>query len=204
MASHESALRLKFLQDSASVLRSQSTATAAHLMALHNHVLHENSKAIKARQHESWCGACGSPRKMSHTKVVRVKQRTGKEKSRPALKSGASNGVFVFKCLRCSSRTIQDRRPQTRAQQQKPSASAVSHAISTPSAPTGDLSLLGSADMSSTSEASTRATLENASSKKRAKARKQGGLQALLASKQRSQESKPSGSSLDLFDFLQQ
>jgi ribonuclease MRP protein subunit SNM1 len=42
---------------------------------------------------------------------------------------------------------------------------------------------------------------DNASSKKRAKARKQGGLQALMAAKQTLTE--PS-QSLDLFDFLQQ
>ncbi|KAJ5256891.1 hypothetical protein N7478_012995 [Penicillium angulare] len=38
---------------------------------------------------------------------------------------------------------------------------------------------------------------DNVNSKKRAKARKQGGLQALLASKPKTQPS------LDLFDFLQ-
>jgi hypothetical protein len=50
---------------------------------------------------------------------------------------------------------------------------------------------------STTIEPSPLKTGDNASSKKRAKARKQGGLQALLASKKTNQPS------LDLFDFLQ-
>jgi hypothetical protein len=49
-----------------------------------------------------------------------------------------------------------------------------------------------------------KARSENASSKKRAKARKNQGLQALLAAgKQRSQSQNSQLASLDLFDFLQ-
>lgn len=189
MASPDIALRLKFLQESASLLSSQNVATAGHLMALHNRTLHEDSRTIKPRQHKIWCGACGCPRIARHTKVANIKQRTGKGKSRFVPK-GAANEVVVYKCLRCSRRTIQNH-PRTRALHATPTVTQATSTVNV------------STEMSSTPATSTKPSLDNASSKKRAKARKQGGLHALLASKQRSQESKPSGSSLDLFDFLQ-
>lgn len=200
MTSYESALRLKFLANSASLLKSQSIATAAHLMSLHNHMLHEDSKQIKSRQHQAWCGACGAPRKTCDSKVIKIKQRTsktrgkdkGKEKNRPV-----AIGAVVYKCRHCSRRTVQDRRPPHRAPPKESGISTV--ALSTPGEPMS----LSSASISSATETPAKTTSDNASSKKRAKARKQGGLHALLASK-RSQDSKSVDSSLDLFDFLQQ
>ena len=55
MTSYESSLRLQFLQNAASLLCTGSISTASHLMMQHNDILHEDSKPIKLRQHESWC-----------------------------------------------------------------------------------------------------------------------------------------------------
>lgn len=201
MTSYDSTLRLQFLQNAASLLCSGSISTASHLIVQHNGILHEDSKSIKLRQHESWCNACGAPRKPRYTKIVKPKYRSSKGKTRPA--SIASREAIVYRCLRCSSRTVQRRPSQPRPSQKAGGTSAASiqaasgHEVTSTSQSTANLTSRPAA------ESSIKTTSENASSKKRAKARKQGGLQALLASK-RSGESTPSSSSLDLFDFLQQ
>lgn len=201
MASYDSSLRLQFLQNAASLLCSGSISTASHLMVQHNGILHEDSKSIKLRQHESWCNACGAPRQPRYTKVVKPKYRSSKGKTRPA--SIASREAIVYRCLRCSSRTVQRRQSQPRPLQKAGRTSVAS----IQAAPSSEVPSIGQSTANLTSrpaaESSIKTTSENASSKKRAKARKQGGLQALLASK-RSGESTPSSSSLDLFDFLQQ
>lgn len=201
MTSYDSSLRLQFLQNAASLLCSGSISTASHLMMQHNDILHEDSKSIKLRQHESWCNACGAPRRPRFTKIVRPKYRSGKGKIRPA--SVASREAIVYRCLRCSSRTVQRRPSQPRPLQK---AGGTSTTI-IQAGESSELLATGQPTVSLTSrpaaESSIKSPTENASSKKRAKARKQGGLQALLASK-RSGDSMPSSSSLDLFDFLQQ
>lgn len=201
MASYESSLRLQFLQNAANLVCSRSISTASHLMAQHNDILHEDFKSIKPRQHESWCNACGTPRRSRYTKIVKPKYRTRGGKTRPALI--ASREAIVYRCLRCSSRTVQRRPSQPRPLQKAGSTSTASiQAVAS-----NEVSTTGQSTVNLTSrpaaESSIKTTAENANSKKRAKARKQGGLQALLASK-RSGESTPSSSSLDLLDFLQQ
>lgn len=197
MTSYESSLRLQFLQNSASLLCSGSVSTAAHLIVQHNGILHEDYKSVKLRQHESWCNGCGSPRQSRYTKIVKPKYRTSKGKTRPA--SIASREALVYRCLRCSSRTVQRRPSQPRPLQK---ATTSIQAVPSTEVPTSGHSTENLTSRP-TAESSIKTPSENASSKKRAKARKQGGLQALLASK-RSGESTQSSSSLDLLDFLQQ
>ncbi|KAL1985390.1 hypothetical protein VTN96DRAFT_7951 [Rasamsonia emersonii] len=202
--SSESGLRLNFLRNSATFLSSQSPSTAAHLIAVHNHILHEDFKPLKPRQHESFCGACGSPRKPEYTKTIKIGQK-GKARASQSLSKetqrSIQGGAIVYKCLRCHKRTVlqqQNAKPQklhstpptqeastlTKSSTEKSSSQPVSETPAVPTVP--------------------KSTSENASSKKRAKARKQAGLQALVASKQRSQAANSASSSLDLFDFLQQ
>jgi hypothetical protein len=201
MTSYESSLRLQFLQNSASLLCSGSVSTAAHLMVQHNGILHEDYKSVKLRQHESWCNGCGSPRQSRFTKIVKPKYRSSKGKTRPA--SIASREAVVYRCLRCSSRTVQRRQSQPRPLQKAGGTSTASiQAVPSTEVPTSGRSTVNLTSRPA-AESSTKTPSENASSKKRAKARKQGGLQALLASK-RSGESTQSSSSLDLLDFLQQ
>jgi hypothetical protein len=204
MAENASALRLKFLQNSANLLSSSGVSTAAHLMTLHNRLIHADSKPLKPRQHESWCGACGSFRDSAHTKVSKTKRKITSKKPEPESRDVLEE-VVVYQCLRCHKQTV--RRLQSYARQQR-EPSSISVDTQPKAAPTNQhLSTLSTTpgpapSVASISSASATA-LDNASSKKRAKARKQGGLQALMASKQRSQASS-GGSSLDLLDFLQQ
>ncbi|KAL4898128.1 hypothetical protein BDV59DRAFT_166255 [Aspergillus ambiguus] len=181
--------RLNFLRDSASALNRLSPSTAAHLMTVHHGILLDESRSLNARQQELSCGACGSIRNPETTKTIQVGSKKGK---RCGMKGTVGNGAVVSKCLRCRRRTVKPvRREANRASAPTKATSTTSSVSSTPSAVAG-------ASAGEESTATPKAS-DNASSKKRAKARKQGGLQALLASKKQS----TSGSSLDLFDFLQ-
>ncbi|KAI9373015.1 hypothetical protein BJX61DRAFT_542121 [Aspergillus egyptiacus] len=184
----EYAPRLAFLKDSASSLSSSNPSTAAHLMSVHNSIFHEAHKPLTPRLHEAFCGACGSPRHKEWTKSASIKKKNPKRVTSSLAKGLTAEGATVYKCLRCRRRTVTQPRPLSRTP-----AATVPLANSQPSTSTATTAQLDHASVSKTAE--------NASSKKRAKARKQGGLQALMAAKQ--SKSGPS-QSLDLFDFLQQ
>ncbi|KAB8079348.1 hypothetical protein BDV29DRAFT_82102 [Aspergillus leporis] len=182
--------RLGFLKDAGNSLESISPSTAAHLMMVHNQIFLDESKSLTQRQRESSCSACGSVRKPEWTKIIHIKKRTTK---RPG-SSAALTGATVYKCLRCRRRTVKPSRKEPI--QSNASSKIVAGTDSIPS-----LALPAAQHPASTEEDKPISkTADNANSKKRAKARKQGGLQALLASKQQSR----ANSSLDLFDFLQQ
>ncbi|CAI7675967.1 unnamed protein product [Penicillium pancosmium] len=182
--------QLRFLSDAANLLGSSSPSTAAHLLTAHTHILHDESKSLTPRQTKHHCAGCGSLRicKASKPTVVKTKQ-----KSRTAIRGSAT----VHKCVRCNQRAVIPRRRSaprdpSKAPSRVSTATAVDSAASTPS-----ISSQQDLPAIAPTTASTEKTVENASSKKRAKARKQGGLQALLAAKKSTQPS------LDLLDFLQ-
>ena len=181
------ATRLGFLKDAASSLDSLSPSTAAHLMTVHNKIFYDESRPLNQRQQEASCGACGSIRAPESTKTIHIKKKIIKRSS------AASDGAIVYKCLRCRRRTVKP----SRKEPVRPNASSKMAAAIDSTPPTA---LTAVQQPDSTETKHTSKTADNANSKKRAKARKQGGLQALLASKQQSRAS----SSLDLFDFLQQ
>lgn len=186
--------RLGFLSSAAEFVGVSSPSTAAHLLASHTQILHEDSKPLNVRQQRHHCGACGSIRQSRGTRLTQVKLKgTGR-----ALKAESSAGAKVYKCLRCHRRTVLRRK---RTSSKPPSRTATATASPVPSTTLPKAASAKAAPQenppSAASEPQPSKTGDNASSKKRAKARKQGGLQALLASKQRTQPS------LDLFDFLQ-
>lgn len=188
--------QLNFLRDSAHSLHLSSPSTAAYLLGTHNQILHEHSKPLNQRQKDTFCGACGTIRDSQSTRDIQVRE---KGTSRLSSKNISGGRATVYKCPRCSRRTVKPLRKTpilynphilttgTSAVPVVPSSSSTTEAPAAQTPPQ-----LAPEDRGKVSK-----TAENASSKKRAKARKQGGLQALLASKQQSQPS------LDLFDFLQ-
>ncbi|KAA8650921.1 ribonuclease P Rpr2/Rpp21/SNM1 subunit [Aspergillus tanneri] len=184
--------RLNFLKESAGALSACSPSTAAYLMTVHNHIFLAECRPLNQRQQEASCGACGSMRNDEFTKTIRINKKKAKRVS--AAKGFTLDGATVYKCLRCHRRTIMPARQKSCRPQAPRSPSTVTENTST-----GVISPQQAPESVETEKSNKAA--ENASSKKRAKARKQGGLQALLASKQKSQAS---SSSLDLFDFLQQ
>ncbi|KAJ5712570.1 hypothetical protein N7493_009038 [Penicillium malachiteum] len=189
---------LRFLNEAAQWLGSRSPSTSAHLLGVHTRLLHEELKPLNTHQKKHHC-TCGN-RRCDSTQVTQVS-------SKKQGKSGSKRGsAVVYKCLRCKQRTVLARKTPTQPLKQSKtpkisqslntaqSISAPTTAVSSPVPPSTPAET--SAPESTTADLTLKAA-DNANSKKRAKARKQGGLQALLAAKQKSQPS------LDLFDFLQ-
>lgn len=169
-----------FLNDAALVVP-LSSSTSAHLLAQHSQLLRESSKSLNVRQQREFCGACGSIRKPEWTEVTEIKAKT------KASAESITKGATVYKCLRCHRRVVL---PPKQDPTVKPTRAATLTASSAQDSTSGAAS-------DATSVAGDSKSGDNQNSKKRAKARKQGGLQALLASKQKAQPS------LDLLDFLQ-
>ena len=162
------------------------SSTSAHLLAVHTRLLHEEFKSLNAQQKRDHCGACGTIRKPQWSKVTEIKPK----KSKSLASGSVSTGATVYKCLRCCQRTVLPQK-NSRNNISKSLSRAATITSTRGSTPKG-VDVQGSTQASTDPKAG-----DNQSSKKRAKARKQGGLQALLASKQRAQPS------LDLLDFLQ-
>ena len=173
--------RQEFLNRAADALAA-SPSTSSHLLALHTQLLHENSKALNTTQKKEYCGACGSLRKPQWTRVTDIKPKSIKASSASA---SSASVATVYKCLRCRERTVLESKKKT-------APKSLRHAAA-------KASTRGPTLYQGETQAATDPTksVDNQNSKKRAKARKQGGLQALLASKKSAQPS------LDLFDFLQ-
>lgn len=185
--------QLRFLSNAAELLTGHSPSTSAHLLAAHTQILHDDSKSLNVRQQKHHCGACGSIRQSKGSRITEVKPR-GKSL---ASKSESTGGAKVYKCLRCHQRTVLPRkRPASKPPSRTPTATASPAPSTTLPKPTSAKASQQNPPSAAPEPQSSKAA-ENTNSKKRAKARKQGGLQALLASKQRTQPS------LDLFDFLQ-
>lgn len=179
--------QLRFLSDAAQLLGSCSPSTAAHLLDAHTRILHDDHKLLNVRQQRHHCGSCGSLRQSQSTKIVDV---------RPRKKSALGSGAKVYKCTRCQQRTVIPRR-KTIAKTQLRTYTAATSSIPTSSTSTDVTSSTKASPQHPTAEPQPSKAEENAGSKKRAKVRKQGGLQALLAAKKNAQPS------LDLLDFLQ-
>ena len=187
--------RLTFLKDSAHSLHSQSPSTAAHLLAVHNQILHDQFKPLNQRQKDEFCGACGSIRNSQSARSFHIQK---KGIIRPSSKEVSDRCATGYKCLRCGRRTVKpSRKAPIGLNTPKTTAEIDSIPASQPSSPTSEASAPPQSGLQDAEQGKPGKTAENASSKKRAKVRKHGGLKALLASKQQSQPS------LDLFDFLQ-
>jgi hypothetical protein len=193
--------RLSFLKNSAHFLSAQSPSTSAHLLTVHNQVLIEESKALSPSQQREFCAACGTIRVPGRTTNVYTKTRRAKKRRsdspRPTRSTEPYSGV-VYDCLRCSRQTIQPlQKPPRRGQGMK--------TLFTPSSsprPSTTQSKQNFVEVDQPNHTA-KARSESASSKKRAKTRKNQGLHALLAAgKQRSQSQNLQSTSLDLFDFL--
>jgi hypothetical protein len=174
--------RQEFLSRAADALAA-SPSTSSHLLALHTQLLHENSKALNTTQKKEYCGACGSLRKPQWTRVTDIKPKRIKASSASAPSASVAT---IYQCLRCRERTVLESKKKT-------APKSLRHAAAKASTKGPTLDTKGETQAATDPAKS----VDNQNSKKRAKARKQGGLQALLASKKSAQPS------LDLFDFLQ-
>ncbi|KMP02699.1 hypothetical protein CIHG_07471 [Coccidioides immitis H538.4] len=185
------AARLEFLKKSALMLASDSPSTSAHLLAAHNCVLYELSKPMSFSQKREYCPSFST----------RARAPKGARRGRMP-PTNDKESCAVYNCLRCHRQTVQ---PFKKAKPNRPGGriaadtSALNSLQPTSQTETSAPELNVAATLSS---AKMKSSSDNASSKKRAKARKQQGLLAALAASKQTSQPSPS-TSLDLLDFLQ-
>ncbi|KAI4207670.1 MAG: hypothetical protein LQ348_000518 [Seirophora lacunosa] len=193
--------RIHFLDNSARILQGVAPSTSAHLMHERDAVAEEHGKNLSQTQLKDICRACGTilvpdvtlkaeviePRK----KRSRKKRKTDRTLQEPRLKQTRTE------CLCCRRVTLSPSQ-HTRQQESGKGDWGVAPAKKPPSAMVGS-----ELPSSSAKKQPAKAESTNASSKKRAKARKQGGLQALLE-KSKGLQSKSAGPELDLMDFMKE
>ncbi|PGH17101.1 hypothetical protein AJ80_04976 [Polytolypa hystricis UAMH7299] len=197
-----SASRLEFLKNSAYHLQQESPSTSRHLLSVYNHLLLEESRPLPAAQQRESCPACGNYRNPNAYTTTKRTSGLHKAQKLKVRKKGASTSwstAMEYKCStpQCGRYTYQklQRPPRYMDQRKIRSKDTDTKPTSTVQA-AKDLSQLAKVISTPTPKISS----DNAGSKKRAKARKQQGLQALL-NKQKSQSQ--TSSPLDLMDFLQ-
>ncbi|KAI2631784.1 hypothetical protein GGS21DRAFT_161207 [Xylaria nigripes] len=198
---------LGFLTDAAHLLVSASPEMSAHLMSQRNSLMFHNGldQSDVSRQHV--CGCCGhimifghgDQLKIESSKTARKKRTSGNQKTTKASPLPSRRGCLkTLTCSKCGRYTKVNLPPPTGIPKRRSTQAArVTVADPTAMAP----SRAAGAPMGVTALSSESAKPSaNASSKKRAKNRKQG-LQALL---QQSSSSKPqAGHGLSLADFMQ-
>jgi len=186
--------RLNFLKQSAHLLALHSPTTAAVLGAEHDRLLQHEELDLHAPK-KDWdahrrqvCGACGNlmiPGWSCNISHRHVQAGTGRTNPSRAQKE------IVYGCLRCYRETTQPLQTRTPkhvsrfTEPTKPSSAAAHTAKET------------RADDAKVTKSS------NAGSKQRAKARKQSGLQAMLAKSKAQDSSGSKGFGLDLMDLMQ-
>ena len=195
MASPELSARLRYLNGSAHLLVANAPATSRYLMSSCNALMFQHSIEPSESQRRKICGACGTIMILGSEGSLRVeserhkRKRSGQNTPLPGSKSGA-NKAMVYKCGSCGRVTrfpLPKTTPRSRLRSQP-------------------LGLSTGANITSASQTEASSTpitplSTNASSKKRAKARKQSGLEAILAKKKAS-EANGSGFGLNLMDFM--
>lgn len=183
--------RLRFLHNSSRLLQSAAPSTSAHLMLERNIVAEQHERVLDQSQLKDICRACGTiliAHSTSKTEILdspfagRIAKRGGF--------AGRKSGTEKHECLACRRVTT---RPVVKSQQKFEKERRPLN-LGQPS------KLVISPSKSDVTEAEN-STPANASSKRRAKARKQGGLQAMLE-KSKGSTSQSAGMSLDLMDFM--
>ncbi|APA08507.1 hypothetical protein SS1G_02207 [Sclerotinia sclerotiorum 1980 UF-70] len=193
MADIELAARLRYLNESAHFLATSAPTTSKYLMSQCNYLMFEHEiEQPESRKRQS-CGACGTIMILGWEGKLEVKSQSSNKKryhKKPAVASSEQKAV-IYTCGSCSKKTRHRLGPApvvSRSEMSTIQRGGVSKNGSVPA-------------QSSTTTNITVTPSTNASSKKRAKNRKLGGLGALLA-KQKASEASSSGFGLDLMDLM--
>ncbi|KAK8038639.1 RNAse P Rpr2/Rpp21/SNM1 subunit domain-containing protein [Apiospora rasikravindrae] len=198
---------LRFLTDAAHLLAKTAPETSAHIMAKRNAYMFENNLELSDRQREHICGACGhimvpgagDALKFETDKAIRKsRSKKGAAVTKPdARKSGRESGIRkVITCKMCDRYTkLNFPPPPSIVRRAKAKPIAATTATGLPAAPGAKATAAQASEPAKALPPSA-----NASSKKRAKNRKQG-LQALLQSQAASSAPKV-GLGLSLADFM--
>ncbi len=197
MSSPALSARLKYLNDSAHLLATTAPQTSAYLMSRCNNLMFDNDLDQTEGHRRHVCGACGNITVLGWT-GTRLVEKLKTRKARRIVTSKQDKlgkqraKAIIYKCELCSRDTRQDINTiAPRSLQAGTKALRVVLDVSTPSSNEETPGKTASSAMS------------NASSRKRAKVRKLGGLQALLA-KNKDTRGRGSGGGfgLDLLDLM--
>jgi ribonuclease MRP protein subunit SNM1 len=200
MASPDLSARLRYLNGSAHLLATTAPATSKYLMSKCNSLMFDNNVEQSESHKRKACGACGTIMILGWDGKLKLdSQRAQRGKSTPRRTTDRARAM-VYKCESCGRETRLNM-----------SSSAPKHKA---------LSLSNAQDSSSVTQASNTSLLSgdptppqaksnipstpsgSSSSKKRTKARKQGGLEAILARQRATDSRRSSGFGLDLLDFM--
>lgn len=198
--------KIRFLEATARHYASSAPETSAHLMAQRNIEAADNGLSPSRNQSNGSCKGCGSillPGWTSRTSIIRKGGKV-KVQSKKKPRSNASDldrylRVDCLICYRYEERPLQGLKPKSKHPLQISSEQAL--VGSGPQQPPSQIhdSSAASADQAQASKP----LATNTNSKKRAKARKPGGLQAMLE-KSKASTGPSSGFGLDLMDLMKQ
>ncbi|KAI9640637.1 hypothetical protein NHQ30_010937 [Ciborinia camelliae] len=192
MADSELAARLRYLNESAHFLATSAPSTSKYLMSQCNSLIFDHEIEQSDSQKRKSCGACGAIVILGRDVKLEVKSESSKKQQPRKKSAGASSEgkAIIYTCGSCNKRTRHrlDAAPAI----SRPKKGAVQHGAVSKSAPVPTQTIAINAIATPST---------SASSKKRAKNRKLGGLGALLA-KQKASEASSSGFGLDLMDLM--
>ena len=200
--------RLQYLKDSAHLLKPVSPAVSAYMMSQFYKLSFDNEIEVSNTQQRGVCAACGnifipgwtgdiSRSVRDDSRRLRQAGNHDKDSSKPighqVEGTIAHEAAIVFACHMCNQETRQvfergSRIPVLSTHAQSHNATVEEGSSLSPKIPGKNIS---------------KSTIANTSSRRRAKARKQGGLRALLLQKQHPSPKDPAdGFGLDLMDIL--
>ncbi|MCJ1303096.1 hypothetical protein MMC08_005903 [Hypocenomyce scalaris] len=209
MTDQDQRARLSFLARAAQSYATSAPSTSAHLVTQYRAVAAEHSSGSPLTQPNNTCGACGSimiPGRTCRTRLddrsVTIEGATPRKKKRPNRSKSSPSGTektLTTECLLCwkSTKKSLQRRKSSKLTEIEGSNQVAGPSRTTTATP-GDRPTprISNNNLS-------RATPANASSKKRAKARKESRLGALLA-KSKSSQAPSLGFGLDLMDMMKE
>ena len=184
MASLDLTARLRYLNDSAHLLATTAPATSKYLMLKCNSLMFDNSIEQPEAYKRKACGACGTIMILGWEGKLEVESGRAQRGKRKTTTDGTR--AMVYRCESCGSKTRLNVSTSPSSSQKHKS---ISHAKLTSST-------------LQTSNASTLSANTPPQAKKRTKARKQGGLEAILARQKAAESRGLSGFGLDLLDFM--
>jgi ribonuclease MRP protein subunit SNM1 len=194
--------RLKYINDSAHLLAISAPGTSAYLMSRCNGLMFDNELEQSDAHKQHVCGACGNIMILGWTgtrQIESLKVQKGRRNARAMMQNTSSAQVktVVCTCERCGRRTRRSINTNIPRSLTTLNTTYNPRASQTATPFKGPLLETHSAPRTPSS------TSANASSRRRAKIRKHGGLQALLE-KNKETDTRVSGGGfgLDLFDLM--
>ncbi|KAF5869095.1 putative rnase p rpr2 rpp21 snm1 subunit domain-containing protein [Botrytis fragariae] len=193
MADLELAARLQYLNEAAHFLATSAPTTSRYLGSQRNSLMFDHEIEQPDLSKRGSCSACGTIMILGSEGKLKVKSQSIKKKPVRKGAKGASSveKAMVYTCGSCTKITRHRLAPAPVASRSK--NGTVQHGAVSKSNP------LAAQNLTTANTMGTPST--NASSKKRAKNRKLGGLGALLA-KQKASQTSSSGFGLDLMDLM--